>query len=422
MGNASPEVQRAARYVTTSNEEEGFANAVERVRAGRWAALPAGDAGAPRPARAPACSISTACSPRPPKLHAAAWKQMFDDYLRERAAARGRAASSPSTRSPTTRATSTASCASTARTRSSRRAASSCRTRRSRGAGRAQGRASCSRCSRSSSVETYDGSVRYLRRARDGRPAHGGRLVEQALPARCSPPPGIADLFDARIDGVVAARASTSRASRRPTPTWRPRARSGSTPTRRSCSRMRSPASRPAGRATSATSSASTAWARPPSCAGTAPTWWCPTSAALLEAVMIQHPSFRVEPWSLHETALSLDVLAQTESLFALSNGHIGVRGNLDEGEPHGLPGSYLNGFYELRPLPLGREPVRRSRVEPDAHQRDQRQADPAAGRRRAVRRALRPAARARPRARLPRRHAHADRGVVLAGAPHACA
>jgi alpha,alpha-trehalose phosphorylase len=68
---------------------------------------------------------------------------------------------------------------------------------------------------------------------------------------------------------------------------------------------------------------------------------------------MIQHPSFRVEPWSLHETALGLDVLAQTESLFALSNGHIGRRGNLDEGEPHGLPGTYLNGLYELRPLPV---------------------------------------------------------------------
>ncbi len=66
---------------------------------------------------------------------------------------------------------------------------------------------------------------------------------------------------------------------------------------------------------------------------------------------MIQHPSFRIEPWSLHETSLSRDVLAQTASLFALSNGHIGVRGNLDEGEPHGLPGTYLNGFYELRPL-----------------------------------------------------------------------
>lgn len=67
---------------------------------------------------------------------------------------------------------------------------------------------------------------------------------------------------------------------------------------------------------------------------------------------MIQHPAFRVEPWALHETELNLDLLAQSESLFALSNGHIGLRANLDEGEPHGLPGTYLNGFYELRPLP----------------------------------------------------------------------
>ncbi len=44
-------------------------------------------------------------------------------------------------------------------------------------------------------------------------------------------------------------------------------------------------------------------------------------------------------------------MLAQSESVFALSNGHIGWRANLDEGEPHGLPGSYLNGVYESRPL-----------------------------------------------------------------------
>ncbi len=68
---------------------------------------------------------------------------------------------------------------------------------------------------------------------------------------------------------------------------------------------------------------------------------------------MIQHPAFRVEPWALHETELHLDILAQSESLFALSNGHIGLRANLDEGEPHALPGTYLNGFYELRPLPF---------------------------------------------------------------------
>jgi len=67
---------------------------------------------------------------------------------------------------------------------------------------------------------------------------------------------------------------------------------------------------------------------------------------------VIQHPSFAVEPWALRETELSLEVLAQSESVFALANGHIGLRANLDEGEPNGLPGTYLNGFYETRPLP----------------------------------------------------------------------
>ena len=71
---------------------------------------------------------------------------------------------------------------------------------------------------------------------------------------------------------------------------------------------------------------------------------------------MIKQPEFSLEPWSLRESDLRLDRLAQTESVFALSNGHIGWRGNLDEGEPHGLPGSYLNGVYEIRPLPFAEQ------------------------------------------------------------------
>jgi alpha,alpha-trehalose phosphorylase len=63
-------------------------------------------------------------------------------------------------------------------------------------------------------------------------------------------------------------------------------------------------------------------------------------------------PAFRAEPWSLRETYLDLELLAQTESVFALANGHIGLRANLDEGEPSGLPGTFLNSFYEVRPLP----------------------------------------------------------------------
>ena len=67
---------------------------------------------------------------------------------------------------------------------------------------------------------------------------------------------------------------------------------------------------------------------------------------------MITGDTFPVEPWHIRETSLDLDLLDESESLFALSNGHIGMRGNLDEGEPHGLPGTYLNSFYEVRPLP----------------------------------------------------------------------
>ena len=67
---------------------------------------------------------------------------------------------------------------------------------------------------------------------------------------------------------------------------------------------------------------------------------------------MIRQEAFTVEPWALRETHLDLDLMAQTESVFALANGHLGWRANLDEGEPRGLPGSYLNGFYEVRPLP----------------------------------------------------------------------
>ncbi|GAA2273292.1 glycosyl hydrolase family 65 protein [Streptomyces atrovirens] len=67
---------------------------------------------------------------------------------------------------------------------------------------------------------------------------------------------------------------------------------------------------------------------------------------------MITQRAYAVEPWTVRERSLDLDVLAQSESVFALSNGHVGWRGNLDEGEPHGLPGSYLNGVHELHPLP----------------------------------------------------------------------
>lgn len=67
---------------------------------------------------------------------------------------------------------------------------------------------------------------------------------------------------------------------------------------------------------------------------------------------------FPVDPWKLSaiklEAETSSEFIGQTETMFALSNGYLGVRGTLDEGEPIEEPGTYLNGFYEYRPIAYG--------------------------------------------------------------------
>ncbi|SFK39404.1 glycoside hydrolase family 65 protein [Amycolatopsis sacchari] len=61
---------------------------------------------------------------------------------------------------------------------------------------------------------------------------------------------------------------------------------------------------------------------------------------------------YETAPWHLTWRNLAVDQLQRTESTFALGNGHIGIRGTFEEGEPRGLPGTYLNGFYEEHDLP----------------------------------------------------------------------
>jgi alpha,alpha-trehalose phosphorylase len=58
------------------------------------------------------------------------------------------------------------------------------------------------------------------------------------------------------------------------------------------------------------------------------------------------------DPWAHPQAGWSAALAAHHESLLALSNGYLGLRGTLDEGEPSALPGTYLNGFYETRPIP----------------------------------------------------------------------
>ena len=133
-------------------------------------------------------------------------------------------------------------------------------------------------------------------------------------------------------------------------------------------------------------------------------------------ATVIAQPSFAVEPWSLRETELDLDFLAQTESVFALANGHIGLRGNLDEGEPNGLPGTLPQLVLRAAAAAVRGRRLRLPRIGPDARQRHRRQDRPPARRRRAVRRALREAPLARARARLPRGRARSKGRLAVAG------
>jgi Cof subfamily protein (haloacid dehalogenase superfamily)/HAD superfamily hydrolase (TIGR01509 family) len=87
MGNASPEVQRIARHVTTSNDDEGFANAVETYILGEppLARTPLG-----LPPRTRACLFGLeGVLTQTIKVHAQAWKELFDHHLRRRARASG---------------------------------------------------------------------------------------------------------------------------------------------------------------------------------------------------------------------------------------------------------------------------------------------------------------------------------------------
>lgn len=67
---------------------------------------------------------------------------------------------------------------------------------------------------------------------------------------------------------------------------------------------------------------------------------------------------FPPNPWAIeairYDARLSQELTGQAETMFALSNGTLGVRGSVEEGAPVREVGTYLNGFYEHRPISYG--------------------------------------------------------------------
>lgn len=69
------------------------------------------------------------------------------------------------------------------------------------------------------------------------------------------------------------------------------------------------------------------------------------------DPVLLDRDVFPIDPWRLVEAGFRPEYLPLSETLFALANGYLGVRGSLDEQAPASEPGAYVNGFYETWPI-----------------------------------------------------------------------
>ena len=60
---------------------------------------------------------------------------------------------------------------------------------------------------------------------------------------------------------------------------------------------------------------------------------------------------FPLDEWRLVETAYDSKDLGTTETLFSVSNGYLGLRGNVEEGRDTHTHGTFVNGFHETWPI-----------------------------------------------------------------------
>lgn len=79
-----------------------------------------------------------------------------------------------------------------------------------------------------------------------------------------------------------------------------------------------------------------------------------PKTHRLIQAaqrIMAATEDFPAEPFRLVERGYNPETAGQTETLFAVGNGYLGLRGCHDEGKPAYMPGVLLNGLHETRAI-----------------------------------------------------------------------
>jgi len=65
---------------------------------------------------------------------------------------------------------------------------------------------------------------------------------------------------------------------------------------------------------------------------------------------------YPTDDWKFTEKRFYPRLLAQTETLFSLANGYLGMRGNFEEGAPAFQNATFVNGYYESWPIVYGEE------------------------------------------------------------------
>lgn len=65
---------------------------------------------------------------------------------------------------------------------------------------------------------------------------------------------------------------------------------------------------------------------------------------------------YPIDEWRLVEKQFLPDFLAATETLFSTANGYLGMRASFEEGAPAWQNGTFINKFYESRPITYGEE------------------------------------------------------------------
>ena len=65
---------------------------------------------------------------------------------------------------------------------------------------------------------------------------------------------------------------------------------------------------------------------------------------------------YPADEWNLIEKRFHPEFLAQSETILALGNGYLGIRGCPEEGGPNAENATLINGFYETRPIVYGEE------------------------------------------------------------------